>query len=134
MRAWQTPEIVRYFDYQRHSPDDTPVPDRPSTDYEWVDGTGWVIPADLEDRLVAQILERTNYDPWDRLLFELLWDMENRMRVQEGLQSVSRLIYRNALLNRLKALRAQVSGPKIADSEGDGNGTEADDNDQHRKR
>lgn len=43
-------------------------------------------------------------DGIDRLQFEHLFDLENRMRVQEGLGSITRAQYRNALMNRYMEL------------------------------
>lgn len=43
-------------------------------------------------------------DGIDRLQFEIAFDMENRMRVREGLQTISKSTYRTALINRWKAL------------------------------
>lgn len=43
-------------------------------------------------------------DSVDRLQFEVMFDMENRMRAREGIAAVSRAAYRTALINRWKAL------------------------------
>lgn len=45
-------------------------------------------------------------DAIDRLQFEHLFDLENRMRAREGLGAITRLQYRNALINRWKALNS----------------------------
>jgi hypothetical protein len=43
-------------------------------------------------------------DAIDRLQFEVMFDMENRMRAREGLAAITRAQYRTALINRWKAL------------------------------
>lgn len=43
-------------------------------------------------------------DAFDRLQFELHFDIENRVRVLEGKAAITRVQYRNALKTRLQAL------------------------------
>lgn len=43
-------------------------------------------------------------DGVDRLQFEHLFDLENRMRAQESLAAITRAQYRTALINRWKAI------------------------------
>lgn len=43
-------------------------------------------------------------DAVDRLQFEVMFDMENRMRAREGLGAITRVQYRNALINVWKTL------------------------------
>lgn len=45
-------------------------------------------------------------DSIDRLQFEHLFDLENRMRAQESLAQITRAQYRTALINRWKALHS----------------------------
>lgn len=45
-------------------------------------------------------------DGVDRLQFEHLFDLENRTRTLEGLSTITRVQYRNALINRWKALNS----------------------------
>jgi hypothetical protein len=45
-------------------------------------------------------------DGLDRLQFEHLFDLENRMRAQEGLGEITKVQYRNALINRWKAINS----------------------------
>jgi hypothetical protein len=45
-------------------------------------------------------------DAQDRLLFEVCFDMENRMRAREGKGAITRAQYRDALIARWKQLNA----------------------------
>ncbi len=45
-------------------------------------------------------------DAIDRLQFEVMFDIENRMRAREGQGAVTRAQYRNALIARWKALNS----------------------------
>jgi hypothetical protein len=55
--------------------------------------------AGAPDRLAASAI-----DGMDRLQFEHLFELENRMRAQEGLGEITRAQYRTALINRWKQL------------------------------
>lgn len=46
----------------------------------------------------------TSVDSIDRLHFEISFDMENRMRVREGIGTLTRQQYRTGLINRWKSL------------------------------
>lgn len=99
MRAWVTPALIRYFADQKNSADDVICPDRPSADHEWIDGQGWIVPADSADRRASIEIDGLN-----RLLFEVLWRHENRLRVLEGLQPITRLVFKQALIDAWKTL------------------------------
>ena len=58
-------------------------------------------PQPTPDEAAASTVDRI-----DRLQFEVLFDMENRMRAREGLGAVTRAQYRTALINRWKALNS----------------------------
>jgi hypothetical protein len=62
-------------------------------------GVGWVIPADLLNRKAAVAIEGM-----DRLQFEHLFNLENRVRVLEGKSQVTRAQYRQALIDLWKLL------------------------------
>jgi hypothetical protein len=61
-----------------------------------VDAVKWVV---VYDKKAAKAI-----DGIDRLQFEHLFDLENRMRAREGLVAISSAQYRTALINRWKAL------------------------------
>lgn len=55
----------------------------------------------------ADELAAIKVDSMDLLQFEHLFDLENRMRAQEGKQAITRAVYRQALIDRWKTLTAQ---------------------------
>jgi hypothetical protein len=68
--AFQTPALLYYLDQEERAPDDIRAPDRPSENHEWLDGTGWIVPADILARIVAtKVNNALNTSP---LLFELV--------------------------------------------------------------
>lgn len=113
MRAWITPELEYYIAQQRRMSHDVQAPDRPTPEHVWENGTGWIIPADIEvQRAVGEI------DTLNRLIFEVLFMQENDKRdlrrkinqllpdtytLQESV-AVTRVQYRNALINLWRTL------------------------------
>ena len=71
MKAYQTPAKVYYLDVKRRALADTLAPDRPSEDHAWVNGTGWVVPADIVARRIAAKVD--NAVARAPLLFELIY-------------------------------------------------------------
>lgn len=102
MRAFVTPELVRYIAESRIDPSDTACEDRPTPDHEWVDGFGWRVPADIADRKASVLVESTT--PVDRLWFEVTFQHENRLRQLEGQQPITRQAFKTALLNFAKQI------------------------------
>jgi hypothetical protein len=91
-----------YYEGDRAHALDIQVPQRPTADHRWESGA-WVVdaPEVLLDRKAARAI-----DTIDRLQFEHLFDLENRMRTQEALSAITRVQYRSALIARWKALQA----------------------------
>ena len=71
MIAFQTPALVYYLARKRLAPADTLAPDRPTSEHEWVNGTGWVLPADIVARRIAGRVD--NAQAASPLLFELVY-------------------------------------------------------------
>lgn len=99
-RAWQTPALLYYLAEHKSSPGDVPAPDRPTEEHEWQDGVGWALPTDVEDRRAA--LEVDALPP--RVLFELNFNQENRIRALESRPAITRAQYRAALIALVKQL------------------------------
>lgn len=57
-------------------------------------------------QLTLDELAVRHVDAIDRLQFEHLFDLENRMRAQESLGAITRAQYRTALINRWKTLNS----------------------------
>jgi hypothetical protein len=87
-----------YYEGDRAHALDLQVPQRPSERYVWIDGA-WALDPTWLDRRAALAI-----DGVDRLQFEHLFDLENRLRALEGLPTVTRAQYRQALMNRWKLL------------------------------
>lgn len=100
MRAWQTPTLEYYLADERRSPGDTLAPDRPSADYEWQNGAGWVLTADYADRRALRALDRV----LDRVSFEVLLNHENRIRVLESRPQLDRVQFRTLLVILIRNL------------------------------
>lgn len=70
-------------------------------------GSAWVDPANLQDTLANRSLDG-RYGPAadksDRLTFEVMFDLESRMRVLEGKPAINRTQYRNGLIAVWKSL------------------------------
>lgn len=93
--------IGLYYEGERVHPLDQEVPQRPSPDHIW-SGSAWTIDqVAVLDRKAAFAV-----DGIDRLQFEHLFDLENRMRAQEGIAQITRAQYRTALINRWKQLNS----------------------------
>ena len=61
-------------------------------------------PPPTQEQLAAQAEARLDADRFNRLLFELNFDQENRIRALEGRPSVTKLQYKTALANVYKTL------------------------------
>jgi hypothetical protein len=91
-----------YYEGDRLSSSDLSVPQRPTSDYTW-NGAQWLAP----DPVALQDTRAQRYiDGLDRLWFEVNFDQENRVRALEGKAAITRAQYRDALINRWKALQS----------------------------
>lgn len=99
LRAWQTPGLIRYIQFARQNALDVHCPDKPSEAHIWVDGQGWVIPADVADRRGSLAV-----DGMDRLIFEYFFNLENRIRVLEARPVITRSALKTALINFWKTI------------------------------
>jgi hypothetical protein len=90
----------RYYEGERMHLLDEEVPRRPDQHHTW-DGEQWIAPdpAALKDARAQR-----EVDAQDRLRFEIAFDIENRVRVLEGRQEITRATYRDALVARWKQL------------------------------
>ncbi len=93
----------------RRLADEAVIPvDQANRDYQevltWV-GAGNVI-QDEDPRLTVDQRADMAIDSTDRLIFEVLFDIENRVRVLEAKAAVTRAQYRTALITRWKALNS----------------------------
>jgi hypothetical protein len=84
----------------------TEVPTPPDhAGYQTWNGSAWVDIADRPGREADDHLASTiDVDRTLRLIFELNFDQENRIRVLEGLGTITKAQYRNALKAKLDAL------------------------------
>ncbi len=89
-----------YYEGDRVSALDTAVPQRP-TQYSTWDGTQWVTP---DAATIQDTRAQADVDGKDRLLFEINFDQENRIRALEGKAAITRATYRDALITRWKQL------------------------------
>lgn len=89
-----------YYEGDRAHALDAEVPRRPTADHTW-DGAQWVAP---DPAVLLQRNAEREVGAKDRLLFEVLWQQENRLRVLEGKGAVSRAAYRDALITVWKGL------------------------------
>lgn len=58
----------------------------------------------LDSKIEKEAADAIDSDKVKRLLFELNFDQENRLRVLEGSGAITKLQYKNALITRYKAL------------------------------
>lgn len=58
----------------------------------------------IKDADVANAGKALDGDKWERFMFEIHFDMENRMRAREGKVAITRLQYKNALLDVYRTL------------------------------
>src|SRR5262245_28450439 len=88
-----------YYEGVRLHALDLEVPLRPSPEHRW-EGS-WIIDsaAALLDHRATEFI-----DAQDRLQFEHLFDLENRVRALEGKLPITRAVYRQALIDRWKLL------------------------------
>lgn len=91
---------IGYNEGDRISPLDVVVLQRPTPDHTW-DGAQWVAPdpVALKDAKAGVAV-----DAMDRFQFEVLFQMESRMRVLEAKAPITRAQYRTALIAAWKAL------------------------------
>jgi len=84
---------------------DIPCSQRPSLYATW-DGIQWQPeqPATATARIDAESLADIQRDKLVRMLFEILYDHESRLRVLEVKPTITKPQYRNALLTIYKAL------------------------------
>jgi hypothetical protein len=89
-----------YYEGDRVSALDADVPQRPSPYSTW-DGTQWITPSSAT---IQDMKAQSSIDAEDRLLFEINFDQENRIRAIEGKEAITRAQYRDALVARWKQL------------------------------
>lgn len=74
-------------------------------DFDTWDGSRWLRDADADDREAASDFHREfEIDRIRRLLFEINFDQENRIRTLEGEPTITKAQYKTALLVRVKTL------------------------------
>jgi hypothetical protein len=89
----------RQYEGQEELPNNHPELFKPSPDHVYINGA-WVLDqSKVEERMAAEV------DAKDRLLFEINFDQENRIRALEGKNAVTRAQYRDALIARWRLLR-----------------------------
>lgn len=115
MYSYFATPLGQYYEGNRQHPLDLEVPQRPTPDHRWENGA-WVVDAPdvLLDRKAAAVI-----DGMDRLQFEHLFALENDLRsvhawintktpgtyANADAVQITRAQYRNALINRWKALQ-----------------------------
>ena len=89
---------IGYYEGDRVHSLDVEVPQRPNAFSTW-NGSQWITPTAPE---ILDILANLEVDGRDKLMFEINYDQENRLRIQEARPQITKIQYRNALIQAWK--------------------------------